>query len=131
MHSQRVDTSANLNLKGKNMKRVLLLVTYSAVFSVLALAESWSGKLLDSTCYEQHKKVAACDPTGTTTAFGLEASGTVYKLDAAGNSKASAALKNRADRGTDPAKPQAKEVMAKVDGTEKGGVIAVESIDVQ
>jgi hypothetical protein len=120
-----------LNLKGKNMKRALLLVAFSAVFSMLALAESWSGKLLDGTCYDQQKKVAACDPTSTTTAFALEVSGTVYKLDAAGNSKASAALKNRADRAADPTKPQSKQVMAKVDGTEKGGIIAVESIDVQ
>ena len=113
------------------MGRILSVVALSAVFSMLALAESWSGKLVDYTCYEQQKKVAACDPTSTTTAFALEASGTVYKLDSAGNSKASEALKNRADRAADPTKPQPKQVMAKVDGTEKGGMIAVESIDVQ
>src|SRR5258708_785989 len=97
--------------------RALSLLALSAVFSMLALAESYSGRLLDASCYDQQKKVAACDPTSTTTAFALEASGAVYKLDAAGNSKASAALKNRADRAADPAKPQPKEVMAKVDGT--------------
>ena len=113
------------------MRRVLSLVAFSSVFSMLALAESWSGTLLDATCYDQQKKVAACDPTSATAAFALEASGTVYKLDAAGNSKASEALKNRADRAADPAKPQSKQVMAKVDGTQKGGIIAVESIDVQ
>jgi len=59
-----------------------------------------------------------------------EVSGTVYKLDTAGNSKASDAIKNRADR-TDPTKPQPKEIMAKVDGTEKGGLISVDSIAVQ
>jgi len=115
----------------KNMVRVLLVVAFSTVFSMLALAESWSGRLLDGACYEHQKKVAACDPTSTTTAFALEASGTVYKLDAAGNSKASEALKNRADRAADPAKPESKQVMAKVEGAEKSGVIAVESIDVQ
>jgi hypothetical protein len=115
----------------KNMRRVLLVAAFSAVFSMLALAESWSGKLLDGSCYEHQKKVAACDATSATTAFALEASGTVYKLDAAGNSKASEALKNRADRAADPTKPQSKQVMANVEGTEKGGIIAVERIDVQ
>jgi hypothetical protein len=97
---------------------------------MLALAESWSGKLVDASCYDQQKKAAGCDATSKTTAFGIEASGMVYKLDRAGNTKAAAALKNRADR-ADPSKPQATEVMAKVDGTEKGGTITVESIDVQ
>jgi hypothetical protein len=113
------------------MRRVLSLLALSAVFSILALAESWSGKLLDAACYDQQKKVDACDATSMTAVFALEASGNVYKFDAAGNAKASAALKNRSDRATDPNKPQSKEVMAKVDGTEKGGIITVESIDVQ
>jgi hypothetical protein len=113
------------------MRKILSVLTLSTVFSILALADTWSGKLLDAGCYDQQKKAAACDATSTTTAFALEASGTVYKLDAAGNSKAAAALKNRSDRATDPSKPEAKQVMAKVDGTEKGGNITVESIEVQ
>lgn len=113
------------------MRRVLSLLALSAVFTLLALADSYSGKLLDATCYDQQKKAAACDATSTTTTFALEASGTVYKLDAGGNAKAADALKNRSDRATDPSKPQPKQVMAKVGGTEKGGIITVESIDVQ
>jgi hypothetical protein len=95
-----------------------------------ALAANYSGKLLDASCYDQQKKADTCSATSTTTAFALEVSGTVYKLDSAGNSKASAAIKNRADR-SDPSKPQTMELMAKVDGTEKGGIITVESIAVQ
>jgi len=113
------------------MRRVLSLLAFTAVFSMLALADSYSGKLLDATCYDQQKKAAACDATSTTTAFALEASGTVYKLDAPGNAKASAALKSRSDRAADPSKPESKQVMAKVNGTEKAGTIEVESIDVQ
>ena len=112
------------------MRRFLSIAAVFGVFSVAALAESYSGKLLDASCYDQQKKAAACDASSTTSSFAIEASGTVYKLDSAGNTKASAALKNRADR-VDPTKPQAKEVMAKVDGTEKGGTITVTSIDVQ
>ena len=95
-----------------------------------SLAETYSGKLLDASCYNQQKKVVSCDATSSTTAFALAVSGTVYKLDSGGNSKASAALKDRADR-SDPNKPQPKAVMATVNGTEKGGIIAVESIDMQ
>ena|SRR5579862_8477182 len=115
----------------KNMQRILSLLALSAVFSMLALADSWSGRLLDASCYSQQKKADACDAMSTTTAFAIEVSGKVYKLDAAGNSKASTALKSRADRAADPNKPQSNPVMAKVDGTEKSGTIAVESIEVQ
>ena len=95
-----------------------------------ALAANFSGKLVDASCYDQQKKVAGCDATSTTTAFAIEVSGKVYKLDSAGDAKAADAIKNRADR-TDPSKPQSKEVMAKVTGTEKGGTIAVEDLAVQ
>ena len=114
----------------KTMRRILLPITLFGVFAMSALAANYSGKLLDASCYDQQKKADSCDATSNTTAFALEVSGTVYKLDTAGNSKASAAIKNRADR-SDPSKPQPKEIMAKVDGTEKGGIIAVDSIAVQ
>jgi hypothetical protein len=112
------------------MRRILSIMAVAGALSTFALAESYSGKLLDASCYDKQKQANACDATSSTTAFALDVSGTVYKLDRAGNSKASAAIKNRADR-TDPTKQQSKEVMAKVDGTEKGGTIAVENVDVQ
>lgn len=112
------------------MRKILLPITLFGVFSMCALAANYSGKLVDASCYDQQKKVESCDATSNTTAFAIEVSGTVYKLDSAGNSKASAALKNRADR-TDPTKPQPKEIMATIDGTEKGGTIAVENLAVQ
>lgn len=97
---------------------------------MLALAESYSGKLLDAPCYDTQKKVASCEATGKTTAFAIEVEGTVYKLDRIGNDKAAMAFRNRADR-SDPNQPQSKEVMARVDGTERGGTIVVENIDVK
>ena len=112
------------------MRRFLSIAAVFGVFSVAALAESYSGKLLDASCYDQQKKASGCDATSTTASFAIDASGTVYKLDNAGNTKAAAALKGRADR-VDPSKPQSKDVMAKVEGTEKGGTITVTSIDVQ
>jgi hypothetical protein len=100
----------------------------SILFSTLAFAANFSGKLIDANCHEQKK--TACDATGTTTAFALDVSGKVYKLDTAGNSLASQAIKNRADR-ADPNKAQSTAVMANAAGTESSGTIAVESLEVQ
>jgi hypothetical protein len=105
-------------------------MTFSALLPALALAESWSGKLLDRTCVEKQQQTVACDATVATTAFSLMASGKIFKFDPAGDLKASAALKNR-DRVADQAQPPAKEVMAKVQGSEHEGTIAVESVEVQ
>jgi hypothetical protein len=113
------------------MRKTLSLLAFSTLFSVAAFAEDWSGKLIDASCYSQTKKTASCDATGTTSTFALEVSSKVYPLDAAGNSKAASAMKNRADRAVDPANPQSKEIIAKVTGAEKSGTITVESIDIQ
>ncbi len=113
------------------MKKFITLIGLATVFSMLALAGSWSGKLLDAACYDQNKKSAECAATATTTVFAIEATDKVFKLDDTGNSKAAAALKNRADRSADPSKPQSKEVMAQVTGDEKNGVITVETIEVR
>jgi len=112
------------------MKQFISLIGLATLFSMLAFAGSWSGKLLDAACYDQSKKTSECSATAATTAFALDATGKVFKLDAEGNSKAAAALRNRADR-SDPSKPQSKEVTAKVKGEEKDGIIEVESIEVQ
>jgi hypothetical protein len=113
------------------MRKTLTLLAFSAVCSVAAFGADWSGKLIDANCYGQTKTVASCDATTTTSAFVLEVSGKIFTLDANGNTKAMAAVKNRADRAADPNNPQSKEVIAKVSGTESGGTITVDSVDVQ
>jgi hypothetical protein len=114
------------------MKQTLYIMALSATLSVMAFAADWSGKLIDATCNDQRQqtKAASCDATSATTSFAIDVSGKIYKLDATGNSKAATALKDRADRSTDPAKPLAGSLTAKVSGTEKDGMIAVESIEV-
>jgi hypothetical protein len=107
-----------------------MVIAVAAGFSVLALAESWSGNLLDATCYDKQKTVESCDATSATTQFAFNVAGTVYKLDTAGNTKAATALKNRADQ-SDPAKPKSSVIMAKVEGTQSSCTIAVQSLDVQ
>ena len=112
------------------MRRLLPILAISGVFAALALAESFSGTLLDSSCYDQQKKASACYATPSTTSFALESSGMVYKLDRNGNTKAEAALKSRADR-SKPGQAPSAQITAKVSGTEKSGMITVESIDVE
>jgi hypothetical protein len=113
------------------MRRFLSFLAISAMFSLSAFAESWTGKLIDASCHAQ-KATDPCAPTAATTSFALNANGKVYNLDAAGNSKAAAALKNRADRSQPGSQQsQSKDVMAKVEGKEAGGTITVENIEVQ
>lgn len=114
------------------MRRSAKLFTMLGVFSLLAFAESWQGKLVDNTCYEQKKTVATCDATGTTTMFALFSSNKAYKLDEAGNAKAAVAIKSRADRASDPAKAPSPEVAVKITGTKDAqDVLKVETIEIQ
>lgn len=111
------------------MRTVLPALAMAAVLSIPGFAASWSGKLLDAACYQAQKKTDTCDATSKSTSFALFAGGKVYMLDSGGNSKAAAAIKNRADR-ADPAKQQSAAVNATVTGTETSGSITVETIDV-
>src|SRR6476661_2423349 len=80
------------------MRHSILVCAALALFSGLALAEDWTGRLLDASCYDQNKTAKPCDATSTTTAFVLDVNGKIYKLDATGNAKAAEAIKSRADR---------------------------------
>jgi hypothetical protein len=113
------------------MRKTCYLLTLSMVLSTLVLAESFAGKLIDSACYEKQQSATGCDASGATKAFAIDVAGKVYKLDTAGNQKAATALKNRADKAAEPGKPQAAEIMAKVEGTDNGGTITTQSVEVQ
>lgn len=97
-----------------------------------ALAETYTGTLVDASCAAQ-RKTATCTPTAATTSFALITAGKTVKLDTAGNSKAETALKEHnsgANRSKDP-NSTATAVNATVTGTMKGDEIAVESIQVE
>ena len=114
------------------MRRILTLCAFVAVFTGLALAESWTGRLVDASCYDQQKSATTCDPTSSTTTFALVAAGKTYKLDDDGNTKAVEAMKSRADRSANPNAAASTSVTAKVSGTKDGdNTIKVESIQVQ
>lgn len=108
------------------------------MFSTIALAADFDGKLLDASCYQEQlrekapaaKSIASCAATDKSTTFALAVGSNVYMLDAAGNTQAKTALASRADR-TAPGKAQPKEIMAMVQGTEEKGMIKVSALKVQ
>lgn len=120
------------------MRRIMCVFAFVLLTSTVALAESWSGSLLDATCYtqqfqqsrDQGQAADACPATSETSSFALLASDTVYGFDANGNTRAKAALMNRADR-SQPGQQQATKIAANVEGTESSGTIQVERIEIQ
>ena len=116
------------------MRRLLTLTTLIGLFSVLCLAETYTGKLIDASCLEKpNPTLASCQPSSSSSTFALvDESQKVYKLDEKGNSKAANALKSRADRSTDPnATSAATPVAAKITGTMNGTTMVVETIEIQ
>jgi hypothetical protein len=116
------------------MRRLLITTAAAVLFAVLGLADTFTGKLIDTSCLDQpHPTVASCQPTSSTTSFGLaDDAGKTYKFDDDGNTKAAAALKNRSDRSADPnATPKENIVMAKITGTLDGSTLKVDTIEVQ
>jgi hypothetical protein len=113
------------------MSSIFKIAALAAVFTALACADSWSGRLLDASCVDQQKS-ATCDPTSSTVSFALSVSGKNYKLDDAGNAKAVEALKAR-DQSSKGAGAAAAgtAINAKVNGTLEGEIIKVDAIQVQ
>jgi hypothetical protein len=114
----------------RNMRRLLTIATLAAISATLALAEDWTGKLLDTTCLDQKKEINTCQANGATTTFAIQVADKTYRLDDMGNQKAVKALRDRADRAADPASAAAP-VNAKITGTRDGEVLKVDSIEVQ
>lgn len=117
-----------------SMRYILTLSAILALFSLVCLAETFTGKLVDASCANEQQSVNGCVPNSSTTHFAIAvAAGKVYRLNEDGNAKASQALKSRADRMADPSSPQLASdgVKARVTGTLEGGIIKVESIEVQ
>jgi len=104
------------------------------VFAVLSYGDTWSGKLLDASCFESSQQnpdrnstktgnPPTCVASTSTGAFALQTSdGKVYKLDAAGNSKAATAIRGNPDN---------KSPQADISGTLEGQILKVDSISVR
>ena len=119
------------------MKTITKTVSVLLLGSVLCLAESWSGKVVDAACKDQAAAPAAaaqnappsgqvtnaCEPTASTVAFGIELpDGKVLRLDTAGNAKAAEAMKGNIG------KPS---LQATVTGSLDGQTVKVETIEIK
>lgn len=111
--------------------------------SAFCLAESWTGKLVDSSCMDrqgnttpsereqpnQLKMASACAPTRSTTTFGIELQdGRVLRLDSTGNAKAAEALRGNTASSSNT---QSGAINVTVTGTLEGRTVKVESIELQ
>jgi hypothetical protein len=125
----------SINRKEIHMKTIAKALSVLCLGSVLCLAETWSGKVVDAACKDQAAAPAAqgaqpsspaanaCEPTASTVAFGIELSdGKVLKLDSTGNTKAAEAMKNNAGKSS---------LQATVTGSMEGQTVKVESIDIK
>jgi hypothetical protein len=114
------------------MRKLLSLCGLAAVLCTLALADNWTGKLIDAGCYAQNKTAKSCDATGNTTAFLLDVSGKVYRFDDTGNAKAVEAMKSHAERSANPNQPSAGSVNAKVSAVKDGeDALKVDMVEIQ
>jgi hypothetical protein len=102
------------------------------LLTIPALADEWSGRLVDANCTHRNGGPHACDPGTNTTVFGLVVAGKAFLFDWRGNQKASEAIRHRADRSAASNISPASEVAAWVSGTRVGETnkIRVKTIDV-
>ncbi len=123
------------------MRKLLTICGVLALFSTLALAETYTGRLVDQTCWaarqaqtpqdqKDQKTENACDVTSSTSSFAVDVDGKIYKLDAEGNNRVTAAMKGRADRSANPNNPATGPVTARVTGTLSEDTIKVETVTV-
>jgi hypothetical protein len=134
MHLSRASVTLTIfeSERKRKMRRLITLIGFVTIFAALALAENFTGRLIDASCADQPQKgAAACAPTAATTAFAVQSAGKVYKLDDTGNAKASEALKSRADRSADPNSTMSSAVVVKISGTKDGDTIKVETLAIQ
>jgi len=102
--------------------------------AVLSYGATWTGKLMDATCYDTQKSqkphedfTKVCAPTAATTDFAIQTTaGKVYKVDSSGNS----ALADDIRKGV-LKKDHDGDIHATVNGSLKGDVVTVNSVNLE
>ena len=119
------------------MKTTSKLAIVFCLASVATYAETWTGKLIDSSCLERFstaensgkkaldldKLDKQCAPTPATASFAVLDGDKIYKLDAAGSSKVIADIYGGAIKADHD-----KDVHVTVKGKKSGDTIIVESV---
>jgi hypothetical protein len=116
------------------VKTTTKLGTILCMAGMLTYGETWHGKLIDASCFENFSTAANrkapdldkldkdCAPTAATTSFAVLDNDKIYKLDAQGNSKVMAVIYGGA------VKREHDRVKVTVSGKLHDGTIAVESV---
>ncbi|MDR3700945.1 MAG: hypothetical protein P4L56_14965 [Candidatus Sulfopaludibacter sp.] len=112
--------------------RTSLLPVLMILFSGWLFADTWDGSLIDASCYDQKKSVGACYPTNSTVSYALVIERRVFKVDNAGNTKVAQALKQRADRSSNPDMTPNARMTATITGTlDSSDYLRVDSVSVR
>lgn len=98
------------------MRKLIFTCAMFGALSGIALAETWSGTLLDANCLHGHHASRACNARPKTTSFVLDSNGTRYRLDARTNDAAHSAMLDRADKASNPYATKAVPVQATITG---------------
>lgn len=107
------------------MKKLASIAAVFLMASTFAFAETWTGKLVDASCKASREgddsATAGCAATATTHLFAIELpDAKVLDLDAAGNEKASNAVKDT----------QKTNLHVTVTGSLDGQTVKVETIEI-
>jgi hypothetical protein len=114
------------------MRKLLTLCSMFGALSGIAMAETWSGTLLDANCLHRHTNSRSCDAKSTTYSYVLDVNGTRYRLDGRSNDAAKSAMESRADKSSNPDATKAVPVHAQVTGhLKKDGKIRADVVAVQ
>jgi len=98
------------------MRKLIFTCAMFGALTGVALAESWSGTLLDANCLNRHNATRSCDARTRTMSFVLDDNGTRYRLDARSNDAAHSAMLSRADKASNPDATKAVPVQATITG---------------
>jgi hypothetical protein len=114
------------------MRRLLTICAVFVGLSTLALANSWSGRLLDESCYNRHQSKHGCNARASSGSYVLATKGSVYRFTAGSNDGISRTLQSRHSRRNPGRSPRGSPVWAGVVGTENDkGRIRVDRIGLQ
>ena len=119
------------------MRTISKLGIVLCMAGAISYAETWTGKLIDSTCLERFstadnngkkaldldKLDKQCAPSAATTTFAVLDGDKIYKLDAAGSSKVMADIYGGAVKADHD-----RDVHVTVKGKKNGDTIVVESV---
>jgi hypothetical protein len=114
------------------MRKLIIAGAMFAGLSGLAMAESWTGALLDEGCAHHKNTTKTCIAKPSSSAYVLDVSGHQYKFDGKSNDEIRRALESRRDRSADHHELKSEPVNVNVTGrVADSGHIHVEKIEIQ